>query len=157
MDEDSGMDGREGTNLMMRLKMRSAHAKGHARDGRGRGRDETIEGNFVRATRAQTIARARRRRRDSTMFQISGRRVGGKEPLGIFLSRDSSWRGAGKYFQVGKYFREERLTDASDALDECAGGPVCGGANTIFFIYRGNKDKPLIKYSLHEQLVRRAH
>ncbi len=138
--------------------MRSAHAKGRARDGRGRGRDETIEGNFARATRARTTARARRRRRDSTMFQISGRRLsGGRKPLGIFLSRDWSWRGAGKYFQVGKYFRGERLTDASDALDGCAGGPVCGGANTIFFIYRGNKDKPLIKYSLHEQIVRRTH
>ena len=132
--------------------MRSAHAKGRARDGRGRGRDETIEGNFARATRARTTARARRRRRDSTMFQISGRRLsGGRKPLGIFLSRDSSWRGA------GKYFRGERLTDESDALDGCAGGPVCGRANTIFFIYRGNKDKPLIKYSLHEQIVRRAH
>ncbi len=85
MDEDSGLDGREGTNLMMRLKMRSAHAKGHARDGRGRGRDETIEGNFARATRAQTIARARRRRRDSTMFQISGRRLSGGRTFGNFL------------------------------------------------------------------------
>ena len=110
MDEDSGMDGREGTNLMMRLKRDRAHAKGRARDGRGRGRDETIEGNFARATRAQTIARARRRRRDSTMFQISGRRVGGKEPLGIFLSRDSSWRGAGKYIPGWKIF-SRRKTD----------------------------------------------
>ena len=84
MDEDSGMESREGTNLMMRLKMRSAHAKGRARDGRGRGRDETIEGNFARATRAQTIARARRRRRDSTMFQISGRRLSGGRNLWEF-------------------------------------------------------------------------
>ena len=113
---------------------------------------------ILRVRRA--LRRSRGRVGDAATARCSKSRADvcrGEEPLGIFLSRDWSWRGAGKYFQVGKYFRGERLTDASDALDECAGGPVCGGANTIFFIYRGNKDKPLIKYSLHEQIVRRAH
>ena len=161
MDEDSGMESREGTNLMNEVK----DALGARERARERWTWTRTRWNNRREfcacdARSDDRAGASATPRQHDVPNLGQTSVGGKEPLGIFLSRDWSWRGAGKYFQyfqVGKYFRGERLTDASDALDGCAGGPVCGGANTIFFIYRGNKDKPLIKYSLHEQIVRRAH